>query len=257
MLEMVIAMFVLLTVSTFVLTLYGQSFQYLKNADRQFQGTLFAENTLAQVRAWAKEPTNYERATWAPFSNVTDPAFNDFKGVLTVAPAELSADCSALETGLAPATPVEMNSSSRRVTLDVSWRNEPFLSITTLVTEPERALETTDPVVVTSIAPLPPVVGVDQEVEFEAKLMDSAGQEIPDVEFAWSVLPGSETPGIKPGNASLVSLSRDGRKAVLKNRYIRYNGTFTHTGGTCRVVASARYWGAFYRGTSQDITLDQ
>jgi Tfp pilus assembly protein PilV len=258
-LETMLAIFLLLTVLTFVLELYCRSFQNLTKVEQTFQATAFARDTLEEVRVWARDPVHFSQPTWAPFANVTDSRYPDFAIQTEVAAAELNAACTAFEDGLNAADRLTMPNSARTVTLSVIHRGVAIFELSSLIAEPERRLAAMNPVRVVANPVAPDPVAVDGEVEFQASLLDSAGAQITDVEFTWSVLPGPEVPtaGIRPGNGMIVRVSRDGTKAVFKNRYERTDGTVDHTGGVCRVVANAKYFAATQRGRSVDLRLAQ
>jgi hypothetical protein len=251
----------LVTVLTFVLELYCRSFRHLDKVEQTYQATSFARDTLEDIRVWAKDPVHFAQTTWTPFASRSDSRYPDFAIATQVAPAELTAACTAFEDGLDPdpTDRVTMPSSARVVTLRVSHRGAFLFQLTSLIAEPERPLALVNPVQVVTTSPAPNPIAVDGEVEFQATLLDAAGNPVNDVEFTWSVLPGPglPTPGIKPGNGMIVKVSRDGTRAFFKNRYERTDGTVDHTGGVCRVVASARYFAGFRRGRSADLVLSE
>jgi Tfp pilus assembly protein PilV len=255
--ETLIAVFLLLATLTFVLELYCRSFQHLNKTERTFQGTAFARNTMEQIRAWAKDPANFEKAVWTPFTTVSDSRYPDFTLRAKTEPTTLTAACTAFEDSLGAPERLEMPTSARLVTLEVSHQGSKLWEISSLVAEPERPLHATKFLEVVPTGGVPGVLAVDEELEFQASLIDKDGAPIKDVEFVWSVQPGSGTPSSTAplGNGTIVKVSRDGTRAVFKNRFERTDGRVLHTGGVCRVVADARYFAAFRRGTSVDLSL--
>jgi hypothetical protein len=102
-------------------------------------------------------------------------------------------------------------------------------------------------VVVTPESAVGATLAPDEEVTFRAELRDDTTP-IDDVSFRWSVTAGT-------GNGSIESVSHDGRTAVFKNIYRPRSGLELHTGGNCKVTATAIYRRNEYRGSSAELGL--
>jgi hypothetical protein len=246
-LEAVIALFLLLAAFTLVAELYSRSLSHLRLVDRNTRAASFASNVQNEIRDWASTPANYRSDPWTPFQAYGDSDYPDFQARAAVDRAVLPASCSSFELGVPSADRALMRDSCRRVEVEILWRSQSLFSFVTLVPEPALTVRSSDPVVVRPQGGIPGSLARDQEVTFEADLMTDSDP-IADVEFVWSVEPGT-------GNATIEKVSRDGRQAVLKNVYRPRFGSEVHTGGHCRLKATAVYRCTEYRGLSDDLEL--
>jgi hypothetical protein len=243
-----ISLFLLLGAFTFLVVMYKQSFSYLQRAEREARASLFAENTLSEVREWAADPVHFSDTNWAPWASVTRPEFPDFEARVRKRLLPQTTPSLALEAPWPAAQQARLSESLAQIELSVLWRGQVINQVVSSISEPERQVAPTPAVVVAVVGVLPSPLPKDGEVELQAQLLDTGGDEIADVNFLWAVEPGT-------GNASIVNLSRDGRRATLRNVYIARSGAVYYAGGICQVSALAKYRGLEYEGLSPDVTL--
>ncbi len=247
MLETVLGLFLLLGVFTFTVTMYSQSLVYLTKIERNSLAVGFADNLLTKVTAWAKDPRQFEASPWAPFLRYTDPDFPGFEGRVAEMKAAHLVPCSEQERHRDPAGQVLISDSVKRVEIEIFWEGQSLFSVYSLLPEPRREVDRVDVTPLTvPLTPLP----IDGDLKFQAHAYDADGDEISDLKFFWSV-------EAMTGNATVTTKQRDGRRATLTNVYVLPPGVNVYTGGTCRVVASAKYFGQEYMGQSGPISLER
>ena len=262
-LEAVIALFLLIFGVLVVIRLLHQATRYDSEASRLAVAVRVSENALAEARAWAADPTNFDSA-WSGFPNpYIDPNWPQYPVDITVATPPSTAPANEL---FSPSRDLEaaFPSGDRRIltrslaTLQTQCRYGPrvtdVLVLTTNIGEPDRVPRAVNPIVANrSGSPDPvPQNGV---VGFETNLIDSSNTPIPDMMFFWTTHPVTR-PGLGPGAGTLQGISRNGKTANLKHIYIK-NPVHPDTppdnpirwhwvGGLVGVTPRARYKGVFY-----------
>jgi type II secretory pathway pseudopilin PulG len=247
-LEAVIAVFILLGVLTFTLEIYSRSMGYLGAIERNAQAANFANNVLNEVRQWAKEPENFLLDDWAPFASFKDSSFPDLEARVTADFSTTMSPSSAQEIDRPSGRQVRMEGSLKTVSINILRDGEDLFQVTAVLSEPKREIDIASAVVVTPVGPLAGPLAADETQRFRAKFIDANGDEVKDVKFSWSVEPNT-------GNAHISEQSRDGEEGTLMNAYILRPNTRIYTGGTCRVSASATYFGEDYSGLSGSVEL--
>lgn len=245
MMETVLGLFLLVSAFTFVAGLYNHSLGHLQKVERNAYAAQFSRSVFSELRAWAREPGNY-LGSWP--TTLTDPDYPGFEARLTVSDVELMSACTDFESTIPSPQQVLMTSSCRRVQAQILFEGSQVFTVTSLIKEPERTPSDTTPVVVSARGALPTPLDREATIEFEARLLDESGAEIPDVHFSWSVEPID-------GNATIKEVARNGTVATFENVYILRRGSRIFTGGKCKVAASVQYFGETYRGTSEEIEL--
>lgn len=246
--ETVISLFLMLGVFTFTMEMYSRSLNHLSRVDRQARATRFADNVMTEIRVWARDPDNFRSPQWNRFRSVSDPDFPGFEARTRVDLVEKFASTRELETQRPASRQVKMSETFKRVELEVLWDGTSLFEIATLLAEPARQPHATEPVVVTPLSPLGTGLPPEGTASFKAVLVDTSGEEIEDVKFSWSVEPVT-------GNGTITDQTRDGLEGTLTNVYIVPPGSRIYVPGTCRVVASAQYFGQTCEGVSPDVVM--
>ncbi len=242
------ALFILLGVLTFTCALYMRSLGYLTQIERNTRAACFADNVTGKLRRWAADEANFRAATWATFTNFTDPEFPGFQARVSSRAVDTMSPCTAQEDGRPPSRQVRMVATMKAADVEILWEGQALFSMTMLLREPKRLVRPGNPVVVEPVGGSPGLMAPDANKEYRAVIYDVNGEEINDVKFSWGVQPIT-------GNATITTQTRDGLAATLTNVYILPPGNRQYTGGRCRVVATGTYFGQEYRGLSDEIEL--
>jgi hypothetical protein len=240
--EAILASFLLLFTFFLVSSLFNTGLQYSRKVEQRMVAVQFAEKRLAEVRQWAKETDN-----WSPPGSVTDPADPDFPGYavqLNLVTEVLYSPCTRLEEAF-PDDTREMPTIAKKAVVTVSKQGIPDYVMAAVVTRGDSAWPATADIRLSPSTPAT-LTGSTQELELTARAFDTDGNEVKDIFFHWEVEP--DFTGGNPTTAEVRLKTRDGRKAVVRNRVRRRNGAWLPTSGDCLVVAYARYQGHYRKG---------
>jgi type II secretory pathway pseudopilin PulG len=244
--------FALLGVSMFlIVTLFHRGMNFAARSHHSIQASQLADSVLDEMREWALDPDNFT-SDWGAWTGAprTYPDYPGFRVTVEAQPlgVELFSPCSGLESRFAD--PRSMEQSIVPVAVVVEWgaNQNRQLRVVAQIREPEREV---DVVQVTRLDSLGLTVARNGVMEFEAQLIDSAGDQIPGVTFQWYVRPIS-------GNATVLDRPpRDGSRGFVINRYY-YNpvtDSWDNEPGDLRVEARARYHGTEFVGRSSAVTM--
>lgn len=243
--ETLIAFFILISAFAVFFRLYHGALDSSQRTERRIRAANVAQRQMAKLRAWSAEKSAgaYGFDDWSTWVDTTfpDEEYPEYQVRIQTAFVPLTTPCTQLLTG---ATPLTMQRSTRKVQMTVSWDGGD-LTLGTLICDPTRQLRDTDPVEVDADTPGP--VARDGLVNLEARVFDSDGREIPDIISRWYVRPIT-------GSGLMVGEGK-GATAVFINASERFDGSLTYTGGTCAVVAEARYRGEEARGETPPLAL--
>ncbi|MCA9795917.1 MAG: hypothetical protein KC910_29115 [Candidatus Eremiobacteraeota bacterium] len=245
--ETTIGMFVLVA-GLFVTTqLFHSSLTYSARAEQAAIATMLSQRTLAEIRGWARQPAapafNFEGA-WAPYDGTTivPPDYPEYAIDVSLQSPQLDSPCSLLEAQHA-GDQRRLATTYRKVRVQVRWGRGTAterVSLTSLVSSPPRDLTGVN-VVLTPVGAVPPLLGHDLPVTYQAELRDGAGTLIPDALFVWSAQ-------ARPGMGTVTNARRDGSQASLSNFIDNPDGSRRYAGGSCALVARTRYQGVDFRG---------
>jgi type II secretory pathway pseudopilin PulG len=246
--ELVFAAFIMLTGFTLVATLVQQSLGHQATVEENIRAANFANNVLADIRREASDYAFFKNDDWSSFALIKDPLASDLEARVTVEPADLAAPCTNLEERWPPGERRLMVGTMKTATIKIFNQTGEIFSLGAYIPAPEGRVRFSNPVLVTPLAGSVASLAKDEETEFTAKLFDKDGDEIPGVEFSFQVNPVD-------GNATALPSRAAPQATVLKNVYLRSNGTRIYTGGSVKVRATAVYFGNQYQGESEEITL--
>lgn len=242
-LETLLSLFVLLSAFVIVMSLFIRSSDYLVNVERKVMAVTFGETVLEDLRAWAKDYSNYS-SDWSAKADVTLLEFPGFKARVSAAHPVVPSPCGYLELSKPAAEQTLMQNSFRDLTLVVSFEGSAQLSLQTRLAEPARAVREVSIREVSGGSSLSP----GGEATYQASLLDTSGQEIDDVSFRWTVEPIS-------GNGSAITQEPDTSLGVVKHAYVGNDGVSRFVPGSCRLRAVARYRAVEYVGLSSQVEL--
>lgn len=248
--ETVIATFLLGSALVLVVTLFHRSIRLANLNERVSRASLLARSVLAEIKAEAELPASYSSglASWAG-RVYSLPEYPDLQIKTSVGPAEkLFSPCSGLANRFP--NPHELEQVYLPVKIVVSWgaAQEQSIQLLDRIREPVRTLDTIRVTRVDSVGSPVPVDGI---MEFRAEALDSGGNVIPGIGFAWSVEPIT-------GNATM--LERDSSDSGLSRFQHKYyfnplTSTWENVPGGIKVRARAVYYGNYYFGESSEIQL--
>lgn len=242
-LETLIALFILLSAFTIILSLFLRSTDHQVNVQTKVFSVAFAETLLDDIKVWAADYDNFS-GDWTSWSSVTLPEYPGYEAKVEVIKPRVPDPCTLLESDKPVADRTIMTESFRDITLVVFHEDVEQLSLQTRLAEPAREIKE---VKIesrsggTSLAPF-------AEAELEAMLLDTNDKVVSDVVFRWTV--DSVT-----GNGSVSPQASDSSIGIVKNAYIGMDGLTRIVPGTCRVSASARYRGREYTGSFEFMEL--
>jgi prepilin-type N-terminal cleavage/methylation domain-containing protein len=251
--ETMISLTILLVACLLVFNLFHASLRYSSRVESQVLASIIAGKIMEEVRSWAwTDPgTGYNfHSSWSTWSGVagTDDEHPEYHVRVDVRDAVFRSPCSTLE---APHY-VEriLLTSAKKVKVTVWWdENHPDrnVSTTTIIREPPKAFQA-GTVTVAPSSPIPNPLPMNSSVSFTAAARDSGGNIMNDIFFKWYVEPID-------GNGTMTAEARDGSTATFTNKVLLPDGTWGHTGGTCKVKARAVYRGIEKWGSSAVIHL--
>jgi type II secretory pathway pseudopilin PulG len=242
-LETLLSLFVLLSTFVIVLSLLFRSSDYLVNVERKVVAVTFAETVLEDIKAWAKDYSNYS-GDWSAWNDTTLAEYPGYRAQVTAVTPTVANPCGQLELGKPAAEQTLMLDSYRDLTLTVRFDGSTQLTLQTRLAEPARPIKEVSVSAVTGGGS----IGRGSQAAYRAILLDSANLEISDVSFRWSVEPIT-------GNGTAITQEPDTALADLKNAYIGNDGVSRFVPGTCRLRAVARYRGIEYVGLSPEVVL--
>lgn len=246
--ETVIAVFLLLCACMVVVALFHSSLRYSSRVLVHNAAARVAEKRLAMLRVLARQ--DFYGPVWATYTGVPapDPDEPEFRVAIRQNMDTLSSPCSSLEN-LQGGRARTLSSSFRRVTVTVSWlptTTANQLSLTSLIGAPARSVNGCSLTVqaLDYRSPLPP----NDTITFRARLNDGSTNEIPDIMFAWHVVPGVGGSAVVSGNGIIDpnhgSTLRTGRSATFRNSYPHFDvPAWKAVPGAVTVEAVARYRG--------------
>lgn len=241
--ESVVAIYLLVGVCLLMALLFHSSLAYGGRVVRMQTATQIAENTLAQVRAWAKDPSHF--ATWSgpyPWEATAPPPY---QVIVAQSMQTVASPCSQTEKVFGD-NQRSLFQSYRKVTVSVRWTNQPndVVRLTSLIGDPPRGLAPlSQRLTLTAQSPVPNPIPPRGKIVFKAQLWDSGLVEIPDVFFSQVILAPID---LDPGNAVIdvndLATRRTGITAVLWNYYPDVDG-WSSISGSVELRATARYRG--------------
>lgn len=222
--ETIVALFILVYVFIVVANLTHRGLAYGGQSASLARSALFAETLLAEMRAWAFEPVNFD-SDWSTQSGLrTHPDFPGLTANVHVicnssdpdaSRRELYSPCSSIEFGQAHPRVFRNSCVWVQVSVPLNSTGSRNLELVTLIGEPWREL---NPVLnVSRSGPADPIPYGDV-VNLGATLSDGAVT-ILEPMFEWGVLPYTVGPN-DPGNATLRPTTRDGRASSVRNQTV-------------------------------------
>lgn len=234
-----------------VLVLVGSFRQGLINQRRTAMGVravAVAERSLAEVRAWARDPAHFDSA-WTPYLDLNriDPEDPDFAVVIRSLPGgtHLHSPCLPLEA-VWGSQAYQLSHSCVSVQVLVTWSGGGSFSVTSAIAAPAREA-TSDLQIAQTAGPASPVPP-DEVMTFQATAQDVAGQPLSDLRYHWDVIPLTGNASFVPGGA------RDGSTIQLKHQYMS-NGHPIHASGRIQVHCRAVYHGRELQHSTEEIVL--
>ena len=243
-LEAVIALVVLVGAFAALARIMHAGLDQGARADQQAMASLLARERLAEMRAFAREPDQFELFL-ASYGNVTapDPGQPEYSVAIRSQAQTLYSPCSTLESPFLSPTDAtrKLTASAYKVQVKVSWTRGEFTLVSTIA-EPRRP----GPYRIQFTQTPPAVLARDATAPLAAELLDGSDRVIADVFFNWASQPVS-------GNANISTQSRDGSSAEIQN----FNplGLTQYTGGVARGRVVARYLGQRVNEETTGITL--
>jgi hypothetical protein len=199
--------------------LFLSGLRYTARTERRALATLVAERQLASLRAWAATPTvtGYNFDNWSGVNSTpqADPLQSNYRAQVQAVPrAQMFSASSSLEADHT-LDQRAMPGSAEQVCISVWEVGDPgqVYRLWSLIGDPGRTLNATNPLVITPTAPLSGSVPRDGTVDFTAQAFDTLGRPIADLFFAWYVI-------AIDGNGSIKKQSRDGKKATFINQIV-------------------------------------
>ena len=248
--ETVVATFLLGSAIVLIVTLFHRSLQLGAHNERVSRAVGVARSVLSEIKADAASVTSYSAGlpVWKnrSYSPPDNPDYSVQTRVGQLQP--LFSPCDGLANRFA--NPHIMEDVSLPVKVTVSWgpgRNN-SISLVDRVREPRREI---DRIRVSRVDTAGSPVGFSQIMEFRAEALDSAGQVIPGIGFAWNVEPIT-------GNATLLERNTsDAAFCRIQHKYYfnPLTSTWESVPGLIKAKARAVYHGQLYIGESTEIDL--
>jgi len=251
--ETVISVFLLLCACLVVVALFHSSLRYSSRIIVQSAAARVAEEKLAEVRSFARQLGRDFTSTtlWNNQYPGTATLQESFQVLVQHASFTVYSPCSKLEEQYSgDGDTRRLTNSFRKVTITVSWLpNLPGnqVAVTSLVGAPP--LTGVGPVTVDS-DDLVGNLDFNKTITFTARLSDGSADVVPDVMFAWAVLPGAGA-GTGQGNGIIdpnhPDTRRSGQRATFRNNYPLYSDPWgASVKGRVSVMATCRYRGIPY-----------
>lgn len=243
-LEAILASFLLVFAFFLVSRLFHTGLQYSRRVDERIAGVQFAEKRMAEIRRWAKGTVDWS----SPPSTATDPQFPGYTASLSLRDETLFSPSTQLELAYPEDDRRAMRSIAKRAIVTISKPGLPPYVLSAVITRGDRGWPTTADV---RISPSSATLdGPDEEVILTVEVYDEDGNEDKNLFFHWEIEPDFSRPNQTTAEVRL--LTRDGRKAVVRNRTRRRSGVWVATNGSCQAVAFVRYKGNHRRGSTED-----
>jgi prepilin-type N-terminal cleavage/methylation domain-containing protein len=244
-LETLISLFIIVVALLMMTQLMHSSLRRGTVTQKRLQASLFAQQTLEEIRVWALAPNNFE-SDWSPYDDqlFIDPSFPGLETRTTLSDKDLASPSDLLEQDYPLVEQRALPLACKGVTVECSWgtATSQRVELVSLVAAPPRAFRSTNPI---EITPSGSSVAKDSTETFTARAFDDTGQEIKGITFSWYIVP-------KAGNATMVGQTRDGREGTLGHWLIGLDGvTRVYAPGSCDFVAQARYDGVFATGSTE------
>ncbi len=231
-LEAIVAIFILAGGTLSCCSLLIQAFRFQERRQYVSEATLVAEQSLEAVRDWALIPANYDSA-WTTYSGVDLPPVGAAGYV-----AHIEVSPPKAYTGLTP--------GYREVTVGVRRSTHLLAEVSGQVASP---LRTPANVIVEPVVPTTNLA-VNATLQYSARLLDASGQEVPGVNFLWSV-ESQAGPTPPPGMGSIQRISA--HEARLTHSLVPGPG---HQPGGVLVKARCRYRNRIFAGDSAPLELN-
>ena len=220
-------MFLLFAGFLIIFRLFQVSMQYNSLAQKRLTASRIASQTMEDVRAWARDPKNYDNNWDSTYPSTPYKDTHDSSYTVTVLQEnhEALSPCTSLEQRwVASGKEKRFTRSFRKVTVRVAWSDDDTdsISVTSLVGDPPRELLAEHALEIGFPDGLKDPLGPDETQLLSASLKDSDGNEIPDVCFEWYVTPAQMGAG-QGGNGIIdhdqPGTNRTGRRVVFRNSY--------------------------------------
>lgn len=239
--EAILASFLLVFTFFLVSRLFNTGLQYSRKVEQRISAVQLAEKRMSEIRAWAKGTDNWS----GPPSSETDPDYPEYKVAVQLVDTPLYSPSTRLEEAYPADNRRIMPTITRKAVVTVTKDDIPAFTLAAMVTKGDPGWPADADI---RLAPNSPatLTGPDQELELTATAFDENGKEVKDLFFHWEVEPDFSFGN--PTTAEIRLKTRDGRRAIVRNRIRRRAGTWVPTNGNCQVVAFARYKGRFRRG---------
>ncbi|MCA9781601.1 MAG: hypothetical protein KC800_33010 [Candidatus Eremiobacteraeota bacterium] len=244
-LETLIAIFLIVMALLVVTRLMHQSLQRGTAVERRLTATLFAQDKLEEIRAWALDPGNFH-GDWSSWDGATftHPDFPDYQVRTSLSEQPLSTPSRLLEEVYPPDRQRILNEACKGVTVECWWSDDQRdrIELNTLVGAPSDTFRLPNSI---EITPSAQTLAKDSSASFTAKAFDSGGREIKGLTFSWFIVP-------KSGTGTLVGQSRDGRTAEIGHWLYALDGTsHTFAPGLCEFAVRARFNGVEAVGSAE------
>lgn len=229
--EAILASFLLLFTFFMVGSLFQTGMRYSTQVESRITAVNIAENTMADLRAWARTSK-----TWSGFTPKSDPANAAYTVTVKLEDVTLFSPSRELEVSHTSDRRAMKTVAKRAVVTVTSSRSAPY-RLVGIVTKGEPK----GPATVKISGEIPNRVGPNEPVQFTAQAFDADGEEIPDIFFHWAV----EPVGNNPSTARIIYNGsgwsrRDGSRAVFRNQVQRRDGTAAAHNGNCKVQSYVR-----------------
>lgn len=236
-----------------IFRLFQVSLQYNSLAQKRLNASRIAAKTMEEVRAWARDPANYDN-NWdstypgTPYNDIDD---SNYRVTVLQENHQALSPCTSLEQRwVASGKERRLKRSFRKVTVAVAWSPDPTdrISITSLVGDPPRELTSSSNPLEISYPDGMKDLAPEETQTLRAALRDVDGNEIPDVCFEWYVIPANL--GFAQGGNGIIDhdvpeTKRTGRRVVFRNIY-------PHPGGWIPINGRVRMRAvSFYRRARQ------
>lgn len=228
--EAIISLSILFSCILLVIGLLHTASRYESQAKRLTIAVLLSQNAVAEAQDWARDPANFD-SDWSglgrTYSEAEWPGFEVELDVLTPSsdhPSNLLySPCKTVEEagGRPPARQRRLGRSMATLRTRCRWGSgsDNVFTLLTNIGEPDLVPRVPNPFQTRRTGASDPVPASDT-VEFEVEFVDDGGATIPDVAFDWQSRAHSR-PGIGPGAGTLTVLDRYGKRAALRNIYLR------------------------------------
>lgn len=237
--------------------LFHTGLRYQSLVENQSIAAILAERQLERIRGWSRgfhkdQPFNDWTTCPGVAAPFVDPDFPNFQITVTAVAHTLYSPCSLFEGLEDPLDQRKIQSSVRKVGVQVQWGSNLRHDVVSLVAMPTGEAAAANPVTITLGGTTSLPLGALRPVG--ASALNIYGNPLPDLFYNYTVRPG---PGNAGGGYGSVDSRRDGRSSVLRHCIYDADTPPTITGygvGTCTLHALARYRGKYIEGSSG--TLD-